>query len=226
MPRLGWPIEALITPPPSPSPPTMQTIIPRQAVRSRRRLPLTSSYIVLPAVATVAVPRPAIRLWLPRPRALPPLRPLLTSVQALATLAGPPPWDLFDAAIAWLRATPAVTTLATGGLHAGYAGPGPKVMPYVEVYEPNESDSFDSAGQVARGSLQLNVYAGSRPELRALSAALMAALQDAPLVFVSGTLLYLRPAGRSFQKETDPAPGGVACYQEVRMFTYIVDGSA
>jgi hypothetical protein len=139
------------------------------------------------------------------------------------TLAGddPTPDDLVDAVVGRLRST----LVAAGALTwagTGLAPPG-QALPYLSVGEPDEADSaLDTQGaQLADGHLALTAYAGTKKAARLAADRAFAALQDAPLEFLAGSLVLLRQVGRSAELDPDPAPGGGDCWQEARSFHYL-----
>jgi hypothetical protein len=134
---------------------------------------------------------------------------------------GPLPDDLVDAALARLEST----LVAAGALTwagTGLAPPG-QALPYCSAGEPDEADeALDTQGdQLADGHLMLTCYAGSKKAARLAGDRVAAALQDAPLEFLAGSLVLLRQVGRSAMLDPDPAPGGGDCWQEVRTFHYM-----
>ena len=83
-------------------------------------------------------------------------------------------------------------------------------LPYAVLAEPDEDDSYWSTDgdTLAEGHLQIDCYAGTKGQARSLGDALAAALNDAPLLFAAGVLVYLRQSSRSAALDPDPAPAG------------------
>jgi hypothetical protein len=128
------------------------------------------------------------------------------------------PYDLFDAAIAKLRAALAGQL----SVHSGYAGENVS-LPYAELYQdagPRQPISLQDFVEAA--TLHVNVYTKARSPQTA--DALVAALSKQPLVFSKGLLVVLRCTGEWFDKSTDPGPGGSTVYQEVRTFEATFSG--
>lgn len=120
-------------------------------------------------------------------------------------------------------------------LRAALVGPGPltwagldlaepgQPLPYAVALEPDEADSNLNTGGdlLADGHVNINVYAATKRDAIALGRRVAAVLQDAPLRFAAGTLVYLRGASRSAALDPDPAPGGGDCWQESRVFHFM-----
>lgn len=135
------------------------------------------------------------------------------------------PDDLVDAVVA--RALALLVgpgTLAWFG--TGLAPPG-VVLPYAELAEPEEDDSYwttDGDG-LAEGHLEIACFAATKKAARAIGDRVAGALEDAPLRFAAGILVYLRQSGRTAALDPDPAPGGGDCWAEIRQFKYIYSQS-
>jgi hypothetical protein len=135
----------------------------------------------------------------------------------------PFPDDLVDAVVArvqllMVQAGP-LTWFGTG------INPGADVdpLPYASLGEPDEDDSYwtTQGDGAADGHLVITCYAGTKKAARKLGDQMFAAMQDAPLQFAAGRLVYLRQVGRSAELDPDPAPGGGDCWAEIRQFRYM-----
>lgn len=130
-----------------------------------------------------------------------------------------PPYDLFDAVIAQLRA------LLNGVMtvHAGWAGPN-VAPPYAELYIDDGPRTFFTYQDFFEPcTLHVNVYTTKRDPRTADM--LASALNRAPLSFTKGVIVTLRCTGEYFDKSRDPGPGGGTIYQETRMFEAIFSNS-
>jgi hypothetical protein len=131
------------------------------------------------------------------------------------------PYDLFEAAVAALRAAVPLP----GDWHAGPAADGP--FPLGRLLEVAEVEAYMTGAPnptVADGVLQVSVFAADRATARRLADQARAALYDAHLVFAAGQIRALRPAGpRRMIPEPHPAYAGVSLFQAVRDFVYTVD---
>lgn len=141
---------------------------------------------------------------------------------------GPIPDDLVDAVVARIRArlvlAGSLTWFGTGPAPsgAGSARPGPD-LPYAQLGEPDEDDSWwtTSADQLATGHLAVSCYAATKKAARLAGDRVAAALNDAPLAFSAGVLVYLRQSARTATLDPDPAPGGGDCWVEARQFKFL-----
>ncbi|MDR3582572.1 MAG: hypothetical protein P4L67_04835 [Candidatus Pacebacteria bacterium] len=147
------------------------------------------------------------------------------------------PWDLIAACIAWLRTKPAIVA-AFGDVKGAPTGEKfvsdvelPKTdPPYVVFSEPREFEDYESRssrgahGSIINGVFLIEVVATEKLLARQMADAVAASLQDAPLVFSDGVLLYLRRTERQFPKFKATGPGGnVTLYKRIIEFEYFIE---
>ena len=147
------------------------------------------------------------------------------------------PWDLIAACIAWLRRDAAIVA-AFGDVKGSKRNQKfvsdvelPKTDPPYAVFdEPTEFENYESPGQdglsssVARGMFNLTVYTTEKLVARQYADMLAASLNDAPLQFTDGILLYLRRSERRWPTLTSPGNGeNVTLYKRVLEFEYLID---
>lgn len=128
--------------------------------------------------------------------------------------------DLVAACIAWLRLNAAIVaafgdTVATPKFGSDIAARGIS-PPYLEFYEPEEDESYETAdgtglpSTLADGLLSFDlVCPGSLGKLgtRQLGELVIEALNDAPLTFLDGVLVYLRRTKRHYPTFRGGGPG-------------------
>lgn len=133
------------------------------------------------------------------------------------------PYDLFEAAIAWLKANaassfpggfssgPTTAAKAALGVHARLLDiPGPKRY-------------LSSGTWTADGILQVSAFAPTRSAAKRAADAAMDALSDAPLAFARGQILNLRPGDEP--RVLDPpdlSVGGANLYQGIVQMSYTI----
>ena len=147
------------------------------------------------------------------------------------------PWDLIAACIAWLRQDAAIVA-AFGDIkgsrtHEKFVSDIdlPRTPPPYAVFdEPTEFENYESPDQdglsssVARGVFNLTVYTTEKLVARQYGDMLAASLNDAPLIFTDGILLYLRRSERRWPTFTSPGEGkNVTLYKRVLEFDYLID---
>lgn len=133
------------------------------------------------------------------------------------------PDDLVDAVVARVRArlidvdAPSLTWFGPG------EAPDRQPLPYATISEPDEDDTYwNTQGDgLADGHLEISVFAGDKKSARWTGHLIKEALNDAPLLFSAGTLVYLRQSGRTAGLDPDPAPGGGDCWSEIRQFHFM-----
>lgn len=144
-----------------------------------------------------------------------------------STLASAPlPDDLLDAVYARITAnlvaTGALTWFGTSAAQGKVQGRTLQ-LPYAKVGEPDEDDSYwttDGDG-LADGHLEIAAYAATKKAARVLGDSIAASLQDAPLAFKAGILIYLRQTSRAAELDPDPGPDGGDCWSETRQFRFM-----
>jgi hypothetical protein len=151
-------------------------------------------------------------------------------------IAGSPtlPNDLVAAAIAWLRQQPAIVTAfgdsTTTPKFGSDLAPRNTAPPYLEFFEPEEDESYESAdgtGQpstVCDGQLGMELVGTGKLQVRLLAEQIAAVLNDAPLTFADGVLFYLRRTKRKYPTFTTPGPGAnVVLYKRYLEFDYKIE---
>lgn len=142
--------------------------------------------------------------------------------------------DLPAALVGWLRSQPTVvaafgedtTALATTKFWADLARPGVN-LPWA-VYEEVEGEvtSMTAAAGVTcsleTGTIRFVVVAQGKKAARDLGRTITRALNDAPLVFADGVLMYLRARKPSFAPVGSLAPGNPNAYARVVVFETMV----
>ena len=142
--------------------------------------------------------------------------------------------DLLAACVAYLEATPAVTS-AFG--HTGqttqftkfwtdYAGG--TDMPYLVFAEPQQSELYETPGQNDSGSevwdgyIDANIYAVDKAQARQLGLLVTETLDDAPLVFSDAELIYFRCMSRAFDPDYGIGPDDTAtAYKRILRFRFM-----
>lgn len=183
----------------------------------------------LPRTLVVRPPRRAASL---------PLRPIVSkSAYQFPGNMVDRPWDLIAASIAHLR--------SDSGVVAAF-GDAPESIdrrkfvsdvelpktdpPYVVFTEPIEAETYETAdgsgrnGSTVYGVFVIEVVSTEKLDARTKADAVAARLQDAPLEFVDGTLLYLRRSERRFPTFRSAGPrGDVVIYKRIIEFRYIIE---
>lgn len=147
------------------------------------------------------------------------------------------PWDLIAACIAWLRNDAAIVA-AFGDVKGSHRNQ--KFVsdielvktspPYAVFDEPTEIENYETPDQdglsssVANGLFKLTVYTNEKLVARQYAEMLAASLNDAPLKFTDGILLYLRRSERRWPTLISPGNGeNVTLYKRVLEFEYLID---
>lgn len=145
----------------------------------------------------------------------------------------PTPVDLFEAVIARLRSDATCAGLLTGGIRADEIPPGSisgnPFHPYAVLSEVGGSRQYmaktDVATFIEDAVLQVAAYAIGRSLAYSCGSAIANALNDAPLAFSDGSLMYLRQTNRHASLDPSLTVGGSAVWQELREFRYVFSGS-
>lgn len=133
------------------------------------------------------------------------------------------PADLAEALLAHLEADAALLARLPGGIW-GDEAPADTPLPYavlVEVAEVAEYEGPKGSGRVPyadRAAIQVGIFDSSRSAARGLGNLVEAAVNDAPLEFEGGDLLWLRRSDRRMQKDPELGPGGVDVWQRILVF--------
>jgi hypothetical protein len=184
----------------------------------------------MPRVLGVPIPRRRSPLMWPTPQ-------LRTSILQPDDQRYTKPWDLIAACIAHLRSDPAI--VAAFGDAKGVAGKDkfvsdvelPKTdLPYAIFDEPQEIEDYETQDQTnrysstIRGVFHLTVLADEKLAARRLGDMAAASLNDAPLVFQDGVLMYLRRSERRFPVVAATGPGpNVTMFKRVVEFMYMIE---
>lgn len=141
-------------------------------------------------------------------------------------------WDIISASIAYLRALPSIVA-AFGDAPANKINkftsddaPRETGYPYAVFYEPEEVESFETTDGTAISSLiagvyRIEVFSNRKITARRLSETIADRLNDAPLVFTNGVLIYLRRSVRQYPTLEVPGTGpDVAVYKRMIEFEY------
>jgi hypothetical protein len=147
------------------------------------------------------------------------------------------PWDLIAACIAWLRDDTRIVAefgddadSATGlKFVSDVELPGTE-PPYAVFSEPTEIEHYESVDHTNRisslveGVFHLTVHDVEKLAVRRLADLTAASLQDAPLVFTDGVLIYLRRSERRFPIVAVPGvAANVTAFKRVVEFTYMIE---
>lgn len=149
----------------------------------------------------------------------------------------PTPLDLVAACIAWLRLNVAIVaafgdTIQTEKFGSDLAARGTS-PPYLEFFEPEEDETYetiDATGlpsSVTYGLLGMEIIgsqAMGKLGTRQLAEQVVAALNDAPLTFLDGVLLYLRRANRRYPTFKGQGPGqNIIVWKRAIEFRYEIE---
>jgi hypothetical protein len=148
----------------------------------------------------------------------------------------PTAYDLMDAVVAQLRATPAVVTAlaedtsspSTTKIWADDLATAEPSLPWLTYQETSENLSPESVGPdaaidyIGSGQFLLTLCTADKLECRQTAYLIVAALNDVPLVFSDGQLLELRHTNPSAPTVPAIGPHSATIYQRVLSFEYIV----
>jgi hypothetical protein len=183
----------------------------------------------LPRTTFVGIPRRSPRIW-PGPT-------FATSILQPDDQRYTKPWDLIAACIAWLRSKPEVVAMfgdvASSSTLLKFTSdvePPRTGMPYAVFNEPEEVEHYETEDGSRRlsstvyGAFQINVYAREKLLVRQYADSIGEALNDAPLVFTDGVLVYLRRSERLFKSMTTPGPTpDVTAFKRIVEFNYVIE---
>lgn len=141
------------------------------------------------------------------------------------------PWDIIAASILWLRNTPSIVAATGDGGYAAskfFSDIAPRDIspPYLVFYEPQEVEGFETTDGTTQSSLiegvyRIDVFATGKLAARQLSEYVADALNDAPLYFQNGTLVYLRRVQRQYPTLEVPGTGtNVVAFKRMVEFEY------
>ena len=146
----------------------------------------------------------------------------------------PLPPDLVAAIIAWLRQQQAI--VAAFGDSATTPKFGSDLVstktapPYLTFFEPDEDESYESAdftglpSSLTDGTLGCDLVGTGKLQVRQLAEQVAAVVNDAPLTFQDGVLVYLRRTTRKFPTFTETGPGtNVLIYKRYMEFDYKIE---
>ena len=145
------------------------------------------------------------------------------------------PPDLVAAVIAWIRQQPAMVTafgdsVSTPKFGSDISAPGTKV-PYLNFFEPEEDESYETADQltglvssVADGMLAMELVGTGKLQVRQLAEQIAAIVNNAPLTFSDGNLLYLYRTERRYPSYKVQGPGSnVVAFKRYLEFKYQIE---
>lgn len=197
---------------------------------------LTKKYVE-PPPQHFPLPRPLfVRIPKRHPRNWP--KPIMTtSILQPDSQRYDKPWDLIAACIAWLRTKPEIVaafgddaTSSTSLKFTSDIEPPKTDAPYAVFNEPEEFDGYETIdhtgrpSSLAEGYFQLSVYATEKLLVRKLADMVAASIDDAPLVFTDGVLVYLRRSERKFPTFTSPGTGAnVTMFKRLLEFEYKIE---
>jgi hypothetical protein len=140
----------------------------------------------------------------------------------------PTPVNLTDAILQHLADDSAVATAVPGGFWGDEAPPD-EVFPFAVIAEPDAPREYQSEANPADGvpcddrvTIQLTIYATGRAAARSAALVVRTSLNDAPLTFDGGELLYLRAGNLAISKDPDKAEGGADVWAAMLTFSAIV----
>ena len=140
-------------------------------------------------------------------------------------------FDIIAASIDWLRQSAAIVSCfgdvkGTADKFASDAEPPGIDPPYAVFHEPEEVESFETTNGIAVSSLvdgvyRVEVFGTGKLLTRRLSEAVADRLNDAPLLFTNGDLIYLRRSARKYPTLEVPGTGtNVAMFKRMVEFEY------
>jgi len=157
-------------------------------------------------------------------------------IPAINPNTGTPP-DLVAACIAWLRLQPAIVA-AMGevlGAEKFFSDVAARSVapPYLAFFEPDEVEGYETVdytglnSTLTDGTLAFELVGSQalgKLGTRQLAEAIVAVLNDAPLTFIDGTLVYLRRSERRYPTFRESGPGtNVVIWKRVCEFDYKIE---
>jgi hypothetical protein len=144
------------------------------------------------------------------------------------------PPDLVAACIAWLRQQPAIVTAfsdsATTPKFGSDISPRDTNPPWLDFFEPDEEEGYESVDYTGQpsslcdGTLGIELVGTGKLAVRLLADQVAAVLNDAPLVFQDGVLVYLRRTKRKYPSFREAGPGtNVVLYKRYLEFDYKIE---
>jgi hypothetical protein len=147
--------------------------------------------------------------------------------------------DILAASVAFLRAN-SLTSVAFGDsastskFWTDYAGLNAQTFqpdyPYLVFQEPQESETYESQSETDDGSslsdgiVDFDVMAPSKTTCRQLSILVAKVLNDAPLIFNDGGLVYFRHMSKTFPKMTEIGIDGQATvFKRTVRFRFLIE---
>ena len=140
-------------------------------------------------------------------------------------------YDIIEASIDWLRQSDSIVAefgddKGTVDKFVSDAEPPRIEPPYAVFYEPEEVEGFETTNGTAMSSLivgvyRIEVFSTGKKHTRILSENLADRLNDAPLLFTNGTLIYLRRTQRRYPTIEVPGTGSnIAMFKRMLEFEY------
>jgi len=126
---------------------------------------------------------------------------------------------LVEALVAWVLQQ--LPTSFPGGVWTDVAPQG-SVFPYLILVEVANShrDSDTSYGRIIDGQIQASIFGTGRVATRTLGRTLYTAVNNAPLLFQEGQLMYLRLESRMTARDPERSPGGLPIWVEFQSYSY------
>jgi hypothetical protein len=164
------------------------------------------------------------------PQPIPPVNPPQPGVP-------PTPPDLIAACIAWLRLNAPIVAAfgdaaATEKFGSDIEARG-TAPPYLVFYEPEEDEGYETAdytgspSSLADGTFFVEVVGPQtlgKLGTRQLAEQVVASLNDAPLTFLDGVLVYLRRSGRKYPTFRASGPGSnIVLWKRIIEFQYKIE---
>jgi hypothetical protein len=142
----------------------------------------------------------------------------------------PIPLDLLEAIVARLLGDVDVSGVVGSKVYSDFArGPVPPYLLIVDVSDKSEYESIDNADEITtlnRLMIQVSCFHTGKKTCKDMAKFVAAALNDAPLVFEDGDLLYLRLDSNKAIPEPTPGPGtATSIYHRALTFEAISEGT-
>ena len=145
----------------------------------------------------------------------------------------PIPPDLIAACIAWLRQQPQIVSAfgdsATTPKFVSDILPRSLGPPYLVFYEPHEDEEYETIdargpSTIAEGVFHVDLVGTGKFAVRQLAEQVAAALNDAPLTFLDGVLVYLRRSVRHYPTFRTAGPSAnVVEFKRILEFEYKIE---
>ena len=139
-----------------------------------------------------------------------------------------------SALIAWIRLQPALVAAfgdsTTTPKFSSDLAPTKTAPPWLEFFEPEEDESYESEdytglpSSLCDGTLGCELVGTGKLQVRLLAEQVAAVVNDAPLTFADGVLVYLRRTARKYPTFREAGPGtNVVLYKRYLSFDYKIE---